>query len=60
MKAIWLIDDEELYLVEPVVEIKANEDIKSINVYNGYYWYSTDDCEYATGRCPNKFMLVME
>lgn len=58
MKAIWLNDDEELFLVEPVVAIADFEDIRSVKINNGYNWYNADDCEYASGQKPNKIMLI--
>ena len=60
LQAIWLKDEEELYLVEPVIEIKANEDLRSISVYNGYFWYTTDDCEAWTGQYPNRFIVKLK
>ena len=57
LEAVWLKDDEEIYLVSPVLEIRASVDLSSVEVYNGYYWYSQDDCKAVTGLYPNGFTI---
>ena len=47
LEAVWLKNGEEIYWVDPVLDIICEDnmnDITDIEVYNGYDWYSAKDC----------------
>lgn len=47
LEAVWFKNGKEIDWVDPVMNIMPNDDIQSISdikVYNGYHWYSSEDC----------------
>ena len=48
LEAVWFKDGKEIEWVDPVMNIMPNDDIQNISdikVYNGHYWYSSEDCQ---------------
>ncbi len=48
LEAVWFKNGKEIEWVDPVMNIMPNDDIQNISdikVYNGYYWYSSEDCQ---------------
>jgi hypothetical protein len=44
LEAVWFKNGKEIYWVDPVLDTRGGDKIDSISVYNGYYWYSSEDC----------------
>ena len=47
LEAVWLKNGKEIYCVDPVWEVSNIDDtdnLHTIRVFNGYYWYSAKDC----------------
>ena len=56
LEAVWLKNGREVLWVDPVLNITCDDDIKNISdieVFNGYGWYSSNDCEDS----PNDFII---
>lgn len=48
LEAVWLKEGKEVLCVDPVLNITCDDDIKNVSdieVFNGYDWYSSADCE---------------
>lgn len=48
LEAVWFRKGEEIYWVEPVLNIVCSDDMENISeieVYNGYDWYSSEDID---------------
>lgn len=48
LEAVWLRNGKEVYWVDPVINIVCEEDmeeISEIEVYNGYFWHSSEDID---------------
>jgi hypothetical protein len=46
LEAVWFKDGKEVFKVNPVMNIVCDDDmddIKEIEIENGYYWYTYDD-----------------
>lgn len=44
LEAVWLKNGNEVFWVDPVIEVRGNaNDPNSVAVFNGYYWYTTAD-----------------
>ena len=46
LEAVWFKKGKEVYLVDPVINIVSDDDMKDIShieIYNGYAWYSSGD-----------------
>lgn len=39
LEAVWFLNGEEVFWVEPVQDIICDTSIYDIEVYNGHYWY---------------------
>lgn len=58
LEAVWLKDEEELWCINPVLELTHNgNDIDSIEVYNGWSYYKSVDVRQFTGKKPNGFLV---
>lgn len=47
LEAVWFKNGEEIYWVDPVLDVICEDNMSSITdieVYNGYDWYSANDC----------------
>lgn len=47
LEAVWFKNGKEIYWVDPVWDVSVDDDtddLRSIRVFNGYYWYSAEDC----------------
>ena len=56
LEAIWFKNGKEIYWVAPVENIRYDQYIDSISnieVYNGSYWYSAEDCQ----ELPDDFVI---
>ena len=56
LEAVWFKNGEEIYWVDPVLDIICEDNmsnITDIEVYNGYDWYSSADC----GEAPDDFVI---
>lgn len=48
LEAVWLKNGKEIYWVDPAWEVSNiddTDDLHTIRVFNGYYWYSAKDCD---------------
>ena len=48
LEAVWFRKGEEIYWVEPVLNIVCSDDMENISeieVYNGCDWYSSEDID---------------
>lgn len=58
LEAVWMIDGDELYCINPVLELThSGNDIDSIEVYNGWSYYKSVDVRQFTGKKPNGFLV---
>ena len=56
LEAVWFKNGKEIYWVDPVWEVSVNDDTNTllpIKVFNGYYWYSAEDCN----EIPDDFVI---
>lgn len=56
LEAVWFKNGKEIEWVDPVERLRCDQysdDILTIEVYNGYYWYSAEDCE----EIPDDFVI---
>ena len=47
LEAVWLKNGKEIAWVDPVIDVVCEENMNKmsdIEIYNGYYWYSSADC----------------
>ena len=48
LEAVWFKNGEEIYHIDPVMNIVCEDDMKDISeieVSNGFYWYSCADID---------------
>ena len=48
LEAVWFKNGKEIYWVDlawEVSNIDDTDDLHTIRVFNGYYWYSSKDCD---------------
>ena len=48
LEAVWFKNGEEVYKIDPVMNIVCDDDmngIEDIEIENGYHWYSCTDFE---------------
>ena len=59
LEAVWFKNGKEIDWVDPIMNIMPNDNIQSINdikVYNGYAWYSAEDCN----EVPDDFVIRLK
>lgn len=59
LEAVWFKNGKEIDWVDPVMDIMPNDDIQDIGdikVYNGYHWYSSEDCQ----EVPDDFVIRLK
>lgn len=59
LEAVWFKNGKEIEWVDPVMNIMPNDDIQNISdikVYNGYYWYSSEDLD----EIPDDFVIRLK
>ena len=56
LEAVYFKDGKEIYRVDPVIDLICDDnmkDISEVEVYNGYDWFSSKDCD----ETPDDFVI---